>query len=369
MKTQSTPISTSKAKNNSSNHIEIFRYRYEELEAFVQKEHNKVIPRAKELGEDLAAMNKPSVEESNDIYTGEIKASYNRILSAAKKELQSGIEVNHINSENKDFTYRLKELTKDRQKLETELRLKERELKKRDNSLVKKAERYKKTRLYLLFLIIVDLILSASALQAMGLPLFASILVGLGIGGVLFYLAEQLPDIIDSRKTVLARWLTVIVAFALCFAAFYILGTFRATMFRASHGDVSHGIEPIYFVVLNLFFTTVACTVSYFQGLRRHECQTLDNWNILNEEVEGLKKNIYAVKADILETREHASSCELSRKYLLLYADDIRNLIQQCFEEALQTFQSTNSIYRSDGLTPKFFGEPAPQLPSFKHEL
>ena len=363
------PIVTPKEKNNSTNHIQIFRYRYDELEAFVEKEHQKIKPNAIDLGQDLAAMNKPEPEQKKDIYTGEIKSSYSRLLAHAKKELQTGIEMNHISSETKDFSYRLSELKKDRQKKETELRLKERELEKCNPTLLKNEERYKTTRIFLIFLILVDLALSSSALMAMGYSNIVAIIVGLGIGTGIFFLAENLPEIINKGKTGLSKWLIAIAVFSFLFSVFYVLGQFRSTMFRASNDDLISGTNPLYFAVLNLFFTLIASLVVYFKGLTKSEKKQLDRLKTLKEEVDRLQDEVKNLKNEIVILREDATSTEMSRKYLLLYADDIRDLIQRCYEESLEKFHSTNCIYRSDGLTPKFFGDPAPELPSIKHEL
>ena len=358
-----------KEKNNSSNHIEVFRYRYEELEKHVQREHQKIKPTAIDLGQDLASINKPEVEQKKDIYTGEIKSSYSRLLAHCKKELQTGIEMNHISSETKDFSYRLSELKKDRQKKETELRLKERELNKCDHSLLKKESRYNTTRLFLMFLILVDLALSSSALMAMGYSNIVAITVGLALGIGIFFLAENVPEIINKSKTTFGKWLIALAIFSFLFAVFYVLGQFRSTMFRASNDDLVSGTNPLYFAVLNLFFTIIACLVVYFKGLSKNEKKQLDRLKSLKGEVEKLQNEVKNLKSAIINTREDATSKEMSRKYLLLYADDIRDLIQRCFEESLEKFRSTNCIYRSDGQTPKFFGDPAPELPSIKHEL
>jgi len=358
-----------KEKNNTSNHIEIFRYRYEELEKYVQNQHHNIKPIAIELGEDLAKINKPEPEQEKDIYTGEIRSNYSRLLAHAKKELQTGIEVNHMDSESKDFNYRLTELKKDRQKKETELRLKERELDKCDHSLLKKEERYNWTRIFLMFLILVDLALSSSALMAMGYSNIVAITVGLALGIGIFFLAENLPEIINKGKSDISKWLIALAIFTFLFVVFYVLGQFRSTMFRASNQDLISGTNPLYFAVLNLFFTIIACLVVYFKGLTKVEKKHLDRLKTLKGEVEELHKEVNRIKDAILATREDATSKEMSRKYLLLYADDIRDLIQRCYEESLEKFHSTNCIYRSDGQTPKFFGDPAPQLPSIKHEL
>ena len=146
-----------------SNNITIFRYKIEDLEKKLTEEHEAVkttiaIP----LAQDLGAMkpSKPEATCEKDVYSGVIEGAYSKMMMTAKKELQSEIESFHIISEKQEADIKLNELATELEKTETEHRLKKRELDACDDSLLKKADRYKWTRLTLVFLVLVDTLLS-----------------------------------------------------------------------------------------------------------------------------------------------------------------------------------------------------------------
>lgn len=358
-----------KVKNNVSenNSITVFRYKMADLEQQLLKQHETIkneiaIP----LGKDLGNM-QPSKPEANcekDVYTGVINGAYSKMMMTAKKELQSEIESHHILADKEEADRKLQELETELEKKETDYRLKKRELEKCDNTLKKKAARYKWTRLILFFLVLVDTLISGTALQAMGYPLITSYILGLAIGVGIFFVAEHLPEIISKGKTLWQKRLIALTVFGVLFVVFYVLGIFRTTTFRGNE-VFGNGAGPFYFACLNLFFTAVATLVVYFAGLSRAEKKIWDKYRIAEDEANALKKEVGAIKERIAEVRKQQKESELARKQIQIYAHDIQELIQRLYEESQKTFYSTNCIHRSDGRTPKFFEYPIPMLPSF----
>ena len=364
-----------KIKKNSNvpdNEITIFRYKVEELEQRLLSEHQTIKTQtAVQLGKDLGAMqpSKPEPECDKDVYSGVISGSYSTMMLTAKKEMQSEIEMHNIISDKKESEKKLKEHSKDLEQKETDCRLKKGELKKCDNSLIRKEKRYNsQVRPILIFLVLIDAIISGTALQAMGYSLIVSYVIGLAIGIGIFFIAENLPEIIQKGRTLWEKRLISIGAFAFLFCIFYVLGIFRSTTFNAST-DYGSGIEPIYFACLNMFFSIIATLVVYFKGLNKAEKKILDRYHITKDEVERLESEIKNLKALIVKVREEEASSELTRKQILMYAENIEELIQRLYEESQKTFYSTNCIHRSDGKTPRFFEKPIPRLTSFKNSL
>ena len=350
-----------------SNNITIFRYKIEDLEKKLTQEHEMIkstiaIP----LAQDLGAMkpSKPEATCEKDVYSGVIEGAYSKMMMTAKKELQSEIESFHIISEKQEADIKLNELSTELEKTETEHRLKKRELAACDDSLLKKADRYKWTRLTLVFLVLVDTLLSGTALQAMGYPLIVSYVIGLAIGLGIFFLAENLGEIIAKGKTPAQKRMITVGAFIFLFIIFYILGIFRTTTFNSSN-NFGTGVHPLYFACLNLFFSIIAFLVVEFRGLNSKEKKLLDRYNITKEAVEVLAKKIQELKNEIISVRQIQADAEVARRQIQIYAQDIQELIQRFFEDSQKTFYSTNCIHRSDGEVPKFFGDTIPTLPSF----
>ncbi|MDC9723428.1 MAG: hypothetical protein PSN34_11760 [Urechidicola sp.] len=360
------------ANNTVSNsNITIFRYKIEELEKRLLQEHEVIKSEiAIPLGKDLGAMqpSKPEMTCEKDVYTGVISGPYSKMMMTAKKELQAEIETHHIVSDKIEADKKLAEHSKELEKKETEYRLKKRELDKSNNSLIKKAQRYKLTRFVLVFLILVDTLISGTALQGMGYPLITSYVIGLAIGIGIFLLAENLPEIIQKGSTAMGKILIAITAFIFLFGVFYILGIFRSTTFNSST-DFGTGIKPIYFACLNMFFSIIATLVVYFKGLSKEEKKILDEYRLTKELVDKLEAEIKVLKEAIVSIRQEQASSELARKQILIYGNNIEELIQSLYEESQKTFYSTNCIHRSDGKVPKFFEYDIPRLPSYKTSI
>lgn len=357
------------AKNNvsKSNSVTVFRYKMEDLEKKLVQEHETIKQEiAIPLGKDLANMkpSKPEPECEKDVYSLVINGAYSKMMMSAKKELQSEIESHHIIADREETDKKLEALETELEKKETDYRLKKRELEKCDNTLKKKAERYKWTRVILMFLVLVDTLISGTALQAMGYPLITSYIIGLAIGIGIFFTAEHLPEIIAKGKTQWQKRLIAVTVFAVLFVVFYVLGIFRTTTFRNSE-VFGNGAGPLYFACLNLFFTTVATLVVYFAGLSLAEKKIWDKYCIANDEAKELHKEVENLKEQIVQVRKEQKESELARKQIQIYAHDIQELVQRLYEESQKTFYSTNCIHRSDGKVPKFFEQPIPMLPSF----
>ncbi len=358
---------TVKNQVTENNSITVFRYRMKDLERKIHEEHEKikkeiVIPLAK----DLADMqpNRPEPECENDVYTGVINGHYSKLIMTAKKETQSEIETYHILADNEEASKKLIVLESELEKKQTDHRLKKRELENCDNTLKKKAQRYKWIRLILFFLVLVDTLISGTALQAMGYPLITSYILGLAIGIGIFFTAEYLPEIIAKGKNPWQKRLIALSVFSALFVVFYVLGIFRTTTFSGTQVFGS-GVGPFYFACLNLFFTAVATLVVYFAGLSRNEKKIWDKYRITEEEALKLKSEVDALDKEITEVRKRRAESELARKQIQIYADDIQELIQRLYEESQKTFYSTNLIHRSDSKTPKCFEAPIPTLPIF----
>ncbi|GGG25052.1 hypothetical protein GCM10011344_27130 [Dokdonia pacifica] len=350
--------------------VTIFRYQQKELEAELLKEHTIIMEEVSlNLAKDLATLNKPEADKTEDHYSDPIFSAYRKMGIYAKKELQVDIESHSILSDKEESKHKLEELHKDLSAKENNLRLTNRQLEKEDNTLLKKDKRYQKTKWFLRFIILVDTFLSAAALQAMEYSLIASYIVGSAIGMSIFLIAEYLPQIINKGSTMMQKRLIALGSFTVLAILFYVLGIFRT--FSVTGDDIanSEGIKPIYFMCLNLFFVIVSTLAVYFNKLTKAERQQLDEWKLKKEASEKLTKEVEDLKSRIQKIRTDQAEAELTRKQLLIYAQDVQELIQSYFEQSLKTFYSTNLIHRSDGKTPLCFSNPIPQLPVFYKDL
>ncbi|QTE21114.1 hypothetical protein [Polaribacter cellanae] len=355
-----------KKNGNKTTEVLSFMFQKEQLEKELHQEHEAIkneisIPLAKDLG----AMNKPEADCDVDVYTKVIRASYAKMIAKAKKEIGPEIESYHIVSEREIAKEKKEALNKELEKKEKELRIKERQLEECDNSLIKKDRRYKYIRIFLLFICLVDVAISSVALMAMGYNMLTSYIVGIGIGGAIFFVSEQIQNIASKGKNSFQKRLILGSTFLFAFLLFYVLGMFRATQFSSGVLSNSEGVKPIYFACLNLFFFAASVITVFQKKLSPVEQKIIDKWKIVKGEVEILTRAVNRLKQEKETIRLVQSQSELARQKIQLYAQDLQELIQRLFEESQHTFYSTNAIHRSDGKTPLFFKQPIQQLPSF----
>ncbi len=354
----------------SDGKVTIFRYQQKDLEEALLKEHQVIMEEVSiNLARDLAQLNKPEADKTEDHYSDPIYSAYRKMGIQAKKELQVDIESHSITSDKAEADLELADLEKQLHGKENDLRLKQRELDKEDNTLLKRYLRYKGIRWFLLFIILVDTFLSATALQAMQYSLLASYVVGTAIGIGIFVISEHLPQIIKKGRTIAQQRLIGGISFAILGVLFYVLGIFRTASITGAEIADSEGIKPIYFACLNMFFVIVSTMAVYFNKLSKAERQQLDEWKLKKEEAESLEKQIRDIKSKMQSIRTQNAEAELTRKQLLIYAQDVQTLIQSYYEQSLRTFYSTNLIHRSDGKTPQCFSNEIPELPIFYNDL
>jgi hypothetical protein len=355
-----------KQNKSEKEFITIFRHRRTEMEEMLLKAHDSilkdtVIPLAK----DLAERNKPEPDsKSEQAYCGVLSGAYGRLMMLPKTELQTDIETLHIVSDKEEALRQLNVLQPELEDKQNKLRLRRREFEEKDSAHLKKHKRYQRMRIFLIFMILIDMLLSSSALQAMGYPLLTSYIIGLGIGIGIFLIAEYLPNIIRKGRTLWQRRAIAIISFIGLAIIFYVLGVFRSVSLEGT-GYVDRNAWPFYFLALNLFFVIVATAVSYFAKLSSEERALLDQWNIAKKVMEALQKEVAELEDKITAITKEQQRSELARKQLLIYAADIQQLIQQLYEEAFKTFMATNLIHRSDGRIPEFFEHDIQKLPVF----
>jgi len=351
----------------------VFRTQRKDVEQQLREQHQTILETVTiPTAVDLAGLNKPEGDCSDpEIYSGVITSQYKTMMLEPKTELLAEIEELQINLDAQEAKQKEKELQKELQTLENEHRLKEREFKKQDdaNALEKKGKRFKDIRPFLFFMILVDMFLSSLSLEAMGYNKIIAYCIGLGIASGIYFLAENIGNIIAFGKNTMQKRIIGIGLFIGLSLFFYVLGIFRSLRFSGLEDTFAQGSRPIYFMLLNLFFVLVTCTVCYVMKLTKKERERLDKWKALKEELQQLADKVTAIKYEIATIREKQKVNELSRKQILLYAQDLQRLVQQLFEESFSTFKSQNMIHRSDKQVPAYFSQPAPKLPVFYNDF
>lgn len=359
-----------KKKEVDNNIIKVFRQEQKKLEGLIYKAHDDVMKNiALPTAKDLAALNKPEADcDSEQAYCGILSGAYGKLMMIPRTELQTQIETLHIEKEKEESEQKIEVLQEQHDEKKNKLRIKTREVEDLDNRILKKESRAKRTDWLLGGMILIDMLLSSTALQALNYSLVSSYIIGLGIGLGIFFISKYIPTIIRKGRTILQQRIIAASLFVGLCTIFYVLGIFRSATLDTS-SVVSQSNWPFYFMCLNMFFVLVATAANAFTALTVQERQQLDNWRIAKEEKEVLEKEVHELQEKIQQLRKEQHHNELARRQLLMYAEDIQLLIQQLYEEAYKTFMSANLIHRTDAQVPAFFTHPIPKLPLFYREL
>ena len=343
-----------------------YRVKNSELEQELSKRHTVTLKQVSiPLGKDLALRTPclPEPDCESDNFTGEIQARYSNDLRYAKMELQARIQPEYIDSENILADKKLQELTDEKSNLENERRIKNSDAESCDLGVLKKGLNYNfGLRPLNALVVLLDMFLSSQALQNIGISSAAAYGIGFVIGVGIFFIAENLPDIILKGRSWVERWLIATIIFAVLSAIFLFLGKQRVVGYVGTTLEGSDAIRPIYFASMNMFMTLVVVITAYFGRPTKAQRDIINRYKQGKDEVKRLTVKVKILSEDITKLRAKQSSRQLFRKQITEYERYIYELIQGYFEESIRAFESTNRRYRRDGITPKFFGNPIKPL-------
>ncbi len=358
---------------NSNDDTIFFRLKNQKLEDSLKRNHQFskeqiAIPLGRTLAQMSPCMPEPECEDFSSIL--EIETRYRSQMREAEVELQTNIQPEYIKSENGLADDEISDLSSQKQKLDNNHRIAQAEVDRCNKAFQRKAKRYNwRIRPLLIITMMLDMLLSGSALESAGLAKGMAYGVGLILGIGIFFLAERLPQIIDKGRTTLEKKIIAISIFSICFIIFYFLGELRVLGFSSGTFAGSHGISPIYFASMNMFMMLIVVIISYFTKPNKEEQVVIDTYKTRKKDVTKLDSKIKNTGDTIKNLKITKARQELTRTQITHYADYIRNLIQGYFEESVRSFQTTNRMYRMDGKTPAFFKYDVPQLPKIKVDI
>jgi hypothetical protein len=157
-----------------------------------------------------------------------------------------------------------------------------------------------------------------------------------------------------EAKTRLKRRLIVIISLATISIVFTAIALLRS-IYLAKH-DVQ--LNPIYFVLFNLFLFIVAGLVSLF---------FLPTWQEIKDQLRhiklyyGIKKRdreIKNLKAERERLKEIITELSKYRLRIVHYGDHGAATIHKMYHETIEIFKTTNLIHRRDHKTPDCFNQP-----------
>lgn len=315
-----------------------------------------------ELAKDNASQNLPTQKSPMKPFFGSIKSFFAPGIGKIRSVLKSALGKAALDAAKAELESKKNIAAKEMVEVDNQIRLKRREKQKQEekgNAPVKKMQRWKKLRIFNLFVILLDVALSSQAFQQMGYNFAVSSAIGLGLGLSIYLLSENLPEIIARGKTPQQRWIIGGLIYAGLIIVFYTLGVFRVQGLDATKGI---GASPWSFCILNVFFYTVASTVALLNKPNRAEKKQLDAWNALLEELREQEVKKARIEGDIEKAQTIYNEKQDAFEKVWFYAEDLEALVVNYFEDAIQAYITTNVQFRSDGIIPDGFSENPPAL-------
>ena len=317
---------------------------------------------ASENAKDNASLNLPKQDSPNNPFFGPITAFFNKGIGLIKSTLSGFINKFNEAEAKVELQEQTDALKKEVQGINNIIRLKNREKQKKEErglAPVKKEKRWRRLRIFNLFVILLDVVISSSAFQSIGYSMIVSSAIGFGVGIAVYLLSDHLPEIVEKGRTIAQRWLIGISMYVGLTAVFYVIGSFRSQGF--SSGSVTQ-TSPWYFVCLNLFFYTVASVVALLNKPNKTEKKQLDNWHTLIEEIQTLQKNKKGIEAQITKLHKDFNDKKDIHEKAYRYASDLEILVNSMYQDSIHTYITTNIQNRSDAIIPDCFSEQAPSL-------
>ncbi len=315
-----------------------------------------------ELAKDNASQNLPTQKAPMKPFFGSIKSFFAPGIGKIRSILKSALANSALEAAKAELGNKKNIAAKEMVDVDNQIRLKRREKQKQEekgNVPVKKMKRWKKLRVFNLFVILLDIALSSQAFQQMGYNFVVSSAIGLGLGLCIYLLSENLPEIIARGRTSMQRWMIGVGVFTGLIIVFYTLGIFRVQGLTASDGI---GASPWSFCILNLFFFSIASTVVLINKPTKAEKIKLDVWNTLLEELKEQEAKKAKIEGDVERAQEIFNEKQDAFEKVWLYAEDLEALVVNYYEDAIQAYITTNVQFRSDSVIPDGFSENPPRL-------
>lgn len=229
------------------------------LEDLLQKRDSALKILVEKNAKTFAQRNLPAPSGDNLLnYTSEIKAGYEKMAAEAFHYLQPDAHFPEAKADAEYFRDKIKSL-------DAEINDKEAQNKIDQMSLQDFAQNNIPSRILwamvsTLIITLGEIMFNTKAFQVTGESLLFALILSICISMAVFLFAHITPMLYKAATTKIIRISVVVGALLLVTCLFTALAIFRST-YLASH-DVH--VEPVYFVIINLFFFIVSALISFF---------------------------------------------------------------------------------------------------------
>jgi len=336
------------------------------MEDMMQKRDSELKELARKNAKHFAKKNLPTPANDNlSHYTGEIKAGYEKLATDVYYHLQPGAHFPEARIDADYFKEKVSILEKEITEKEAQNNNDEYELNGFDKSSIPGRIRW--ALISTLIITAGEIMFNTKAFQVTGENLLFALILSICISFAVFIFSHITSFLYKGAKNPLQGRLVIISSLILVTILFSALAIFRSS-YLASH-EVH--INPIYFVIINLFFFIVSALLSFF---------VLPSWGEIKTNALHLKtfhamkkrsKEIKQLKAEVEKIRTTIMERTKMRIRIAHHANYAADRIRKMYWETLEIFKTTNLTFRTDRKTPDCFGEvvEGPDINDFNYTI
>lgn len=336
------------------------------MEEIIQKRDSELKELSRKNAKHFAKRNLPApIGDNLSNYTGEIKAGYEKLATDVYYHLQPGAHFPEAKIDADYFKEKVMNLEKEIKEKEAQNNNDEYELNGFEKSSIPGRIRW--ALISTLIITAGEIMFNTKAFQVTGENLLFALILSICISFAVFIFSHITSLLYKGAKNPIQRRLVIVGSLILVTILFTALAIFRSS-YLATH-EVH--INPIYFVIINLFFFIVSALLSFFVLPSWGEIKTnalhLKTFNALkkrSKEIKQLKAEVEKIRTTIMERTK-------MRIRIAHHANYAADRIRKMHGEAIEIFKTTNLTFRTDGKAPDCFGDMVanPDIEDFNYTI
>lgn len=328
-----------------------------DLEKIIETKDIELKELARKNAKHYAKSNQPDPAESGMApYTGDVKAGYEELISYVYQYLQPGAHLPEAQMDGALVKEQGEKIDIEIKKLESQNKNDEYELGNYKPANLK--SRIRNALIITAIISVGEIIFNTKAFQVIGDNLLFSLILSISLTVAVFAFSHIVALMYKNTEDRRKKIMLMAGSLAAATAVFIVLAFLRSEY--VAKNDMS--INPVFFIVINLFFFIVTALFSYYLLPSWKEISKNREMEKKHEVIETRKKEIERLKQEKENIREAFVERNKQRVKLAYYTEYTVERIKKKYQEAVQIFMSANLTFRTDRKVPVSFSEEIPPI-------
>ncbi len=326
-----------------------------ELERLISKKDAELKNLARKNGKHFASKNLPAATgDSLETYVGEFKTGYEQTGSDAHHFLQPGTHLPEGQVEADHAKAKIRQLEDQIFHLEEQNKHDEYELHSIDGKSV--WNRLFVAVLFTGIILLGEIVFNAKAFEFSGDNMLFALISSISVSFSVYAFSHVVPIKYRKIETPEKKRIYIFIILAIMTGFFSALAVLRSLLLAQE--NVS--INPVYFVIINLFLFTVSVFLSYYLMPSWEEIKGTFHNIKLHRAKNKRKKEIAALQAQIEEIKKYLK--ELAQQIIRInyYTEYTDKRIEKMYHESVAIFKNENLRCRTDRKVPDCFNHVTP---------